>query len=182
MQSSKFKKKKQGLATDFYDEEKRIFNVDRENKVSNYLGEEIENPKYNFTQVEQIIQNRIKDLQTHLYNLIKNFVEEKKIYDELASDADNDADVLRSDVAFKIKGNFETMFNDMNEQLSLNLLYQKQITSLKKEKNETLLVIKKISERCDELEKALGVNIKDKRERLDKKREETMKLPQINFK
>jgi len=175
----KKKKKLVNVFTDFYDSEHMQFNTKDEMKVVKYLGEEVENPSLNFTQVESILEQRIKDLRNHLYNQVKSFGNEKKYYEDIISDAYNDVDAMEKDMFFRIKGNFETIATDINEQRSLNLLYQKQITGLKKDKNETMLEINKLQNRLDQLEIYLGINIKDKRERLEKKKE-SERLPPIN--
>ena len=165
--------------TDFYDQNTNTFNTGEEMKIVHKLGSELESPKFNFTQVSNIMEHRIKDLRIHVYNVQKSFSGDKKQYDEIISDANNDVDVMEKDMFFRIKGNFETIANDINEQKSLNLLYQKQITGLKKDKNETMMEINKLLQRLDGIEDVLGINMKEKREKLDKK-ENMDKLPAIN--
>lgn len=152
----------------FYDDKLGLFNTTDETRVVKFLGEELDHPVFSFTKVETILEDRIKDLQKFHYNEVKSFKNEKKIFEDIMTDAINDVKVLEKDLYFRIKGNFETMANDINEQKSLNLVYQRQITSLKKEKNEISLELKGLINRLDELEKTLGINIKDKRENQEK--------------
>lgn len=154
----------------FYDEKLGLFNTTEETRVVKFLGEEIDHPVFSFTKVESILEDRIKDLQKCLYNEVKIFKNEKKIFEDIMTDSINDVKVLEKDLYFRIKGNFETMANDINEQKSLNLVYQRQITSLKKEKNEITLELKGLINRLDELEKTLGISIKEKRENLEKRK------------
>ena len=180
--TSKSKKVKKLLnsQTDFYDQTTNTFNTGEEMKIVHNLGTELESPKFNFTQVENILEHRIKDLRMHVYSIQKSFSGDKKQYDEIISDANNDVEVMEKDMFFRIKGNFETIANDINEQKSLNLLYQKQITGLKKDKNETMMEINKLLQRLDSLEDVLGINMKEKREKLEKKGNMD-KLPAINL-
>ena len=162
-------KTNKGIIVEFYDEETEQFNTGDETKISRMLGEEVDNPKMNFRLVESILEKRINDLHKHLHGMNKRFDTEKKIYDEIIGDAMNEIDTLEKDLYFRVKGNFETLADDINEQKSLNLLNQKQITNLKKEKNESTLELSKMHIKLDNIEKILGINIKEKREKLEKK-------------
>lgn len=152
----------------FYDNKYELFNTGNELKIHRHLGEDIENPKLSFITAELILENRIKKLQEMLYTYIDNFESEQKRHKEINSEAQIHLDTFEKDMYFSIKGNFETLSNDINEQKSLNLLNQKQITNLKKEKNENMLEMNKLHSRLDNIEKVLGINLKEKREKIER--------------
>ena len=55
------------------------------------------------------------------------------------------------------------MLENIEEQKSYNLLLQKQITSLKKEKVDIASQISVLNQRLDDIEKDLGINLGQKR-------------------
>ena len=55
------------------------------------------------------------------------------------------------------------MLENIDEQKSYNLLLQKQITSLKKEKVDIMTQITQLNSKLDDVEKDLGINLSLKR-------------------
>ena len=153
----------------FFDNKTETFITGTELKIHRHLGEELENPKLNFITAENILDNRIKKLQDMLFLYIDNFESDKKRHNEINSEAQIHLEAFEKDMYFRIKGNFETLADDINEQKSLNLLNQKQITNLKKEKNENTLEMNKLHDRLDNIEKVLGINLKEKREKIERR-------------
>lgn len=154
----------------FFDSKSETFRLGEEYKVHRTLGESIDNPELSFLDSEAILESRIKKLQDVLYSFIDTFEAEKKHNYEIRNEAELQLDTLEKDTYFRIKGNFETLADDINEQKSLNLLNQKQITNLKKEKNENTLDMNKLHARLDNIEKVLGINLKEKREKLEREK------------
>lgn len=153
----------------FFDSKTEIFNTSSDLKIHRHLGEELENPKINFLLAQDLVEHRIKKLQEMLYTYVDNFESDKKRHNEINNEAQLHLDTFEKDMYFRIKGNFETLADDINEQKSLNLLNQKQITNLKKEKNENMLEMNKLHSRLDNIEKVLGINLKEKREKIERR-------------
>ena len=150
----------------FYDKHLKMFHTEEHLKIHPELGENIKDPKYSFTQAENIIEGRIKMIQDRLYDFITTFNEEKKRNKDIITDAECNLGVMHKEAYFEIKGNFENLNDKINEQKSLNLLNQKQITALKKEKNEKTLEMNKLHERLNKIEDVLGINLKDKKDKI----------------
>lgn len=147
----------------FYDKQLQRFNTNEDLKIHYSLGENVKDPKYSFTKAELIIEDRIKSTQDKLYDFITTFNEERKRNNDIITDAKCNLEVMHKEAYFEIKDNFENLNDKINEQKSLNLLNQKQITALKKEKNEKTLEINKLHDRLNRIEDILGINLKDKK-------------------
>ena len=140
----------------FYDADKNIFNTSENMKVAHILGDEIDNPIYTFRLIESIADKRIELLN-------KKFYEVRKNAECLHKDIDDTFDNSENDLYYRIKnlfGDFEKQNDDLNCQ---NLLLQKYLTQLTKEKMDLLVQINLCMTRLDNIEKYLGINIAAKR-------------------
>jgi hypothetical protein len=74
-----------------------------------------------------------------------------------------DIENIENDNYYEIKKYFSNLLENIEEQKSYNLLLQKQITSLKKEKVDLMSQITMLNQRLDDVEKTLGINLGNKR-------------------
>jgi hypothetical protein len=70
---------------------------------------------------------------------------------------------IENDNYYEIKKYFSNLLESIEEQKSYNLLLQKQITSLKKEKVDIMTQITQLNSKLDDVEKDLGINLNMKR-------------------
>ncbi len=70
---------------------------------------------------------------------------------------------IENDNYYEIKKYFSNLLESIEEQKSYNLLLQKQITSLKKEKVDIMTQITQLNVKLDDVEKDLGINLNMKR-------------------
>ncbi len=70
---------------------------------------------------------------------------------------------IENDNYYEIKKYFSNLLESIEEQKSYNLLLQKQITSLKKEKVDIMTQITQLNSKLDDVEKDLGINLNLKR-------------------
>ena len=70
---------------------------------------------------------------------------------------------IENDNYYEIKKYFSNLLESIEEQKSYNLLLQKQITSLKKEKVDIMMQITGLNSKLDDIEKDLGINLNMKR-------------------
>jgi predicted nucleic acid-binding Zn-ribbon protein len=70
---------------------------------------------------------------------------------------------IENDNYYEIKKYFSNLLESIEEQKSYNLLLQKQITSLKKEKVDIMTQISQWNSKLDDIEKDLGINLNMKR-------------------
>ena len=147
----------------FYDADKNIFNTSENMKVAHILGDEIDNPIYTFRLIESIADKRIELLNKKFYEVRKNADGQKGDFGSLHKDIDDTFDNSENDLYYRIKnlfGDFEKLNDDLNSQ---NLLLQKYLTQLTKEKMDLLIQINLCMNRLDNIEKYLGINIAAKR-------------------
>ena len=88
---------------------------------------------------------------------------QKEDFGSLHKDIDDYFDNSENDLYYRIKnlfGDFEKQNDDLNSQ---NLLLQKYLTQLTKEKMDLLVQINLCMNRLDNIEKYLGINIAAKR-------------------
>lgn len=81
------------------------------------------------------------------------------ITNEVKSEIDN----IENDNYYEIKKHYTDLLDGIEEQKSYNLLLQKQITTLKKEKMELTTQVNNFNSKLDKIEKDLGININLKR-------------------
>ena len=147
----------------FYDADRDIFNVSDDMKVTHILGDEIDNPIYTFRLIESIADKRIELLNKKFYEVKKKTDNQKEDFGSLHKDIDDYFDNSENDLYYRIKnlfGDFEKLNDDLNSQ---NLLLQKYLTQLTKEKMDLLVQINLCMNRLDNIEKYLGINIAAKR-------------------
>ncbi len=147
----------------FYDADRDIFNVSDDMKVTHILGDEIDNPIYTFRLIESIADKRIELLNKKFYEVKKKTDNQKEDFGSLHKDIDDYFDNSENDLYYRIKnlfGDFEKQNDDLNSQ---NLLLQKYLTQLTKEKMDLLVQINLCMNRLDNIEKYLGINIAAKR-------------------
>ena len=70
---------------------------------------------------------------------------------------------IENDNYYEIKKYFSNLLESIEEQKSYNLLLQKQITSLKKEKVDIMTQVSQWNTKLDDIEKDLGINLNMKR-------------------
>jgi hypothetical protein len=148
---------------DFYDADTNLFNTSENMKVAHILGDEIDNPIYTFRLIESIADKRIQLLNKKFYEVRKNADSQKGDFGSLHKDIDDSFDNSENDLYYRIKnlfGDFEKLNDDLNSQ---NLLLQKYLTQLTKEKMDLLIQINLCMNRLDNIEKYLGINIAAKR-------------------
>ncbi len=82
--------------------------------------------------------------------------------------AKTEIDNLENDCFVDIKNSFIKCTDDIDDQKSYNLLLQKQITTLKKEKVDISISINNLNSKLDGVEKDLGISINAKRTKKQK--------------
>ena len=121
----------------FYDKDKGEFNTGEDMKMAKVLGDDIDNPKYTFRLIESITDKRIETLSKKFYEIKKESDSHKLDFDNMGKQS-----------------------NNLNSQ---NLLLQKYLTQLTKDKMDLLVQINLCMQRLDSLEKFLGISIANKR-------------------
>ncbi len=159
----------------FYNEEVEAFvqivlkiqNLGDELKLSNLLGEDVDNPKITFRTLEILLdvcflitQDRIKDLDKRLLEYKKQYDVEKQKFENIKLEIEIEADNIEKEFYFTVKENFNKLIEEIEEQKSYNLLLQKQLTSLKKEKVDLQHQVTLLNNKLDALEKDLGISLK----------------------
>lgn len=148
---------------EFYDETTGMFRTDEEQKISFLLGEDVDNPKLSFRKAENILDERINLLSQKLYELKKNQGTQKNEVEGFVNDVNENFDNIENELYYKLKNMFNDFFKE-NERLNAeNLLLQKYLTTLTKEKMDLLVQINLCVNKLDEIEKYLGINIAGKR-------------------
>ena len=71
-----------------------------------------------------------------------------------------EADNIEKEFYFSVKENFNKLIEEIEEQKSYNLLLQKQLTALKKEKVDLQHQVTLLNTRLDSIEKDLGISLK----------------------
>ncbi len=127
------------------------------------LGEEVDNPKVTFRGTETVLEERIGILSKILYDFIKEYDKDKNYFDNLDQKVNIDIDSVENEYFYDIKKKITTLHEGLDDLEAYNLLLQKQITTLKKEKVDFILQISALNEKLDRLEKDLGINIAAKR-------------------
>ena len=127
------------------------------------LGEEVDNPKVTFRGTETVLEDRINTLSKILYDFIKDYDKDKNFFDNLDQKVNNDIDTIENEYFYEVKKKITTLHEGLDDLEAYNLLLQKQITTLKKEKVDFILQISSLSDKLDKVEKDLGINVAAKR-------------------
>ena len=75
-------------------------------------------------------------------------------------DIEIEADNIEKEFYFTVKENFNKLIEEIEEQKSYNLLLQKQLTTLKKEKVDLQHQVQILNNKLDSIEKDLGISLK----------------------
>jgi hypothetical protein len=147
----------------FYNEDTDTFNTGPNLKIAQYLGEDIDNPKITFHEINIVIEDRIKELTKRLQVFIKDFDKDQQNYLQSVSLCKIEIDNLENDCYVELKNCFIKCTDEIENQKSYNLLLQKQLTTLKKEKNDSGDSVISMNNKLDKLEKDLGIIVNAKR-------------------
>ena len=147
----------------FYDSEKGEFNTGDDMKIAHVLGDNIDDPKYTFRLMESLVDKRIELLHQKFFEVKKVSETQKMEFECIEKDIDNIFDNSEQDLYFRIKSLFDEFEKQNNNLNSQNLLLQKYLTQLTKEKMDLLVQINYCMQRLDNLEKFLGISIASKR-------------------
>ena len=147
----------------FYDKDKGEFNTGEDMKIAKILGDDIDNPKYTFRIIESITDKRIESLSKKFYEIKKEGDSHKLDFDNMGTDIDNIFDNIEQELYYRIKTLFEDFDKQSNNLNSQNLLLQKYLTQLTKDKMDLLVQINLCMQRLDSLENFLGISIANKR-------------------
>ena len=90
----------------------------------------------------------------------KQFNVEKQKFDTIKVEIEIEADNIEKEFYFTVKENFNKLIEEIEEQKSYNLLLQKQLTSLKKEKVDLQHQVNILNTKLDAIEKDLGISLK----------------------
>ena len=148
---------------EFYDNDKGEFNTSEDMKLAHVLGDNIDDPKYTFRLMESITDKRIELLHQKFFEVKKVSESHKAEFENMEKDIDNIFDNSEQDLYFRIKSLFDEFEKQNNNLNSQNLLLQKYLTQLTKEKMDLLVQINYCMQRLDNLEKFLGISIAAKR-------------------
>jgi hypothetical protein len=88
---------------------------------------------------------------------------DKQSLENITDNIKREIENIENDNYYEIKKYFSSLLENIEEQKSYNLLLQKQITSLKKEKVDIMGQIGNLNQRLDDCEKYLGINLGVKR-------------------
>lgn len=148
----------------FYDEESGQFRInDPDLVVAKHLGEDIDNPIVSFRNAENVYDDRINQLSSKLFDLKKSQANQKNEMENFSNEIKDNFDSIENELYYKLKDMAGEFFKENDKLNSENLLLQKYLTSLTKEKMDLLIQINLCMNRLDELEKYLGINIANKR-------------------
>ena len=147
----------------FYDQDKGEFSTGDDMKIAHILGDDIDDPKYTFKTIENVTDKRIDMLSKKFYEIKKVSETQKLEFDSLEKDIEDTFDNSEQGLYFRIKNLFDEFEKQNNNLNSQNLLLQKYLTQLTKEKMDLLVQINFCMQRLDNLEKFLGINIASKR-------------------
>lgn len=147
----------------FYDQEEDMFKITPNTAKAHLLGEDVDNPVENFHNIENICDERINLLSKVLYNLKKKGGNNADDIMNLTNNISDVFDNIENGLYFRIKNLFSD-FEKKNDELNAqNLLLQKHLTKLTKEKMDLLIEINKCMQKLDQIEQFLGINIEAKR-------------------
>ena len=148
----------------FYDEESGQFRInDPDLVVAKHLGEDIDNPIVSFRNAENVYDDRINQLSSKLFDLKKSQMNQKNEMENFSNEIKDNFDTIENELYYKLKDMAAEFFKENDKLNSENLLLQKYLTSLTKEKMDLVVQINLCMNLLDELEKYLGMNIANKR-------------------
>lgn len=148
----------------FYDEDTGLFRTDDPDlRMANYLGEDVDNPIVSFKHIENIFDERINLLSSKLFDLKKSQGNQKNDLENFSKDIKDNFDNIENELYYKLKDMASEFFKENDKLNSENLLLQKYLTALTKDKMDLLVQINLCMNRLDQLEKYLGINIAAKR-------------------
>ena len=127
------------------------------------LGEDVDNPKVTFRAIETLLDDRIGSLSKKLFVHVKELDKEKTIYDHFDKEVNIEIDGIENEYFYGIKKHVEYLHKNLDDLDAYNLLLQKQITTLKKDKVDLIVQITNMNTKLDDIEKDLGINISAKR-------------------
>jgi hypothetical protein len=148
----------------FYDEDTGLFRTDDPDlRMASYLGEDVDNPIVSFKHIENIFDDRINLLSSKLFDLKKSQGNQKNDLENFSKDIKDNFDNIENELYYKLKDMASEFFKENDKLNSENLLLQKYLTALTKDKMDLLVQINLCMNRLDQLEKYLGINIAAKR-------------------
>ena len=148
----------------FYDEDTGLFRTDDPDlRMANYLGEDVDNPIVSFKHIENIFDDRINLMSSKLFDLKKSQGNQKNDLENFSKDIKDNFDNIENELYYKLKDMASEFFKENDKLNSENLLLQKYLTALTKDKMDLLVQINLCMNRLDQLEKYLGINIAAKR-------------------
>jgi hypothetical protein len=148
----------------FYDEDTGLFRTDDPDlRMANYLGEDVDNPIVSFKHIENIFDERINLLSSKLFDLKKSQGNQKNDLENFSKDIKDNFDNIENELYYKLKDMASEFFKENDKLNSENLLLQKYLTALTKDKMDLLVQINMCMNRLDQLEKYLGINLAAKR-------------------
>ena len=148
----------------FYDEDTGLFRTDDHDlSMANYLGEDVDNPIVSFKHIENIFDERINLLSSKLFDLKKSQGNQKNDLENFSKDIKDNFDNIENELYYKLKDMASEFFKENDKLNSENLLLQKYLTALTKDKMDLLVQINMCMNRLDQLEKYLGINLAAKR-------------------
>lgn len=104
-------------------------------------------------------------LDGKLHSFIRDFDEKTREFNSNKLNALKEIDDYGNDYFYQTKGKMNQLMQDIDEQNSYNLMLQRQITTLKKEKTDLTIDIKNCNDMLDKIERDLGISIKGKRKK-----------------
>lgn len=148
----------------FYDEDNGVFRTNEPDfKLAVHLGEDVDNPLVSFRHAENVYDDRINLLSNKLFDIKKSQSNQKNEMDNFTNEIKDNFDNIENELYYKLKDMAGAFFKENEKLNSENLLLQKYLTSLTKEKMDLLVQINLCMTRLDEIEKYLGINIANKR-------------------
>ena len=148
----------------FYDEDTGLFRTDDPDlRMASYLGEDVDNPIVSFKHIENIFDDRINLMSSKLFDLKKSQGNQKNDLENFSKDIKDNFDNIENELYYKLKDMASEFFKENDKLNSENLLLQKYLTALTKDKMDLLVQINLCMNRLDQLEKYLGINIAAKR-------------------
>jgi septation ring formation regulator EzrA len=98
-----------------------------------------------------------------MYEFSKFSDKEKNLFDGVTNDIDDEFSKIETENYHRVKENLDNLNAKLDEMKSENLLYQKQLTTLKKEKMDLINQILGLNNKLNDIEKDLGINLSSKR-------------------
>ena len=113
--------------------------------------------------IQIVLENMDIKYTYKLFDLKKSQLNQKNEMENFSNEIKDNFDTIENELYYKLKDMAAEFFKENDKLNSENLLLQKYLTSLTKEKMDLLVQINLCMNRLDELEKYLGINIANKR-------------------